>query len=68
MNQPNPAAQQAARAAAQEQLAAKVAVQSQISGRGLPAPRKHPTYNTIIVLVVLLAAIGSFAAMVVRGG
>lgn len=67
MSQTNPA-QQAARAAAAatEQLAAKAVVQSQVIGHREHGPRRYPMFNTIIVLGILLAAIGSFLALVLR--
>jgi hypothetical protein len=68
MNQTNPAAQQAARAAAAEQMAAKVAVHQQMGHLPTSAHRRYPMHNTIIVIGVLLAAVGTFIAMVMRGG
>ena len=68
MTQTNQTAQQqAARAAAAEQMAAKAAMQASVVQRPAAGPRSYPSYNAIIVGLILLAAIGSFVAMVMRG-
>lgn len=62
------AQQQAARAAAAEQMAAKAAAQATLHQRQTSAPRKYPAYNTYIVIGVIVAALGSLVALVVRSG
>ena len=59
------AQQQAARAAAAEQMAAKAAVQASMAHPAV-RPRKYPAYNTIIVIGVIVAALGSFLVLVWR--
>jgi hypothetical protein len=49
-------------------MAAKVAVHQQMGHLPTSAHRRYPMHNTIIVIGVLLAAVGTFIAMVMRGG
>lgn len=67
MTPTNPA-QQAARAAAAEQMAAKAAMQATAHQRHALAPRKYPAHNTFIVVGVILAALGTFIALILRAG
>lgn len=69
MNPTDPtAAQKAARAAAiEQQMAAQAAMASRQTGVG-GHQHHHSPYNIWIVIGVLLIAIGSFVAMVLKGG
>ena len=65
-----PANDEAARAAMAQHMAEHMAVKAAVADRrqGRPASRRqHSRYNVLIIVALILVAVGSVVALVIRG-